>query len=200
VKLEISPLSDALGAEVRGVAVGESLAEADRATLLEAWKQRHLLLFRDQQLDEEEQIRFVGNFGPLADESLPGAGGASYVSNVRPDGFARDGELYFHSDLAFTPNPLQVISMYALELPASGTSTRFANAVLAARTLPAKLHQRAAGLQARHVFDLVSQRQDVHYRLADYPEAIHAVHPVIWEHPRTPLPSRAHLRARLAAR
>src|SRR5262245_35569168 len=188
MSVEIAPLPHSLGAEVRGLDLRKPLPDAARASLLDAWRERHLLLVRGQALDERAQIDFVANFGSVGDESLQGEGGASYVSNTRPDGFARRGELWFHSDLAFTPDPLHVLSMYALELPASGTSTLFADALLAARTLPAGLRERAAGLEARHLFDLVSQRQDLRYRLADFPGAACAVHPVLWPHPETSEP------------
>jgi taurine dioxygenase len=78
-----------------------------------------------------------------------------------------------------------VISLYALELPGRGTSTRFATAALAARTLPAPLRRRSEGLRARQLFDLVSQRQDVRYRLEDFPQASGAEHPLLRAHGET---------------
>jgi taurine dioxygenase len=183
--LEVLPLSDALGAEVRGLDLAKPLGADQRSALREAWRRAHLLLIRAPELDERDQMRLVAEFGPVMDESRDGTGGASYVSNRRPDGFSREGELYFHSDLAFTPEPLHAISLYALEIPASGSSTLFANAALAARTLPAPLRERCAGLRARHLFDLVSQRQDVRYRLEDFPSAAQGVHPVLLDHRET---------------
>jgi taurine dioxygenase len=183
--MEIWPLSDALGVEVRGLDLRAPLAADELGALRDAWRRAHLLLVRDPGLPERDQIRFVANFGPVLDESMQGEGGASYVSNRRPDGFAREGELYFHSDLAFTPAPLHVLSLYALEVPAGGSPTLFANAGLAARTLPARLRERASGLRARHLFDLVSQRQDLRYRLEQFPDAAQAVHPLLVEHHAT---------------
>jgi taurine dioxygenase len=185
MSFEIVPMSGALGAEVRGLTLAQPLAEPELAALRAAWRSARLLLIRAPGLEERDQIAFVRHFGPVIDESMNGDGGASYVSNRRPDGFARDGELYYHCDLAFTPDPLRVLSLYALELPGSGSSTRFANAALAARTLPDGLRRRARGLRARQVFDLVSQRQDVRYRLEDFPGAAHAIHPLIRDHGET---------------
>jgi taurine dioxygenase len=181
---EIVELSPALGVEVRGIDLRQPLEAGARAALQRAWRERHLLLFRDQQLDAAEQARVVGYFAPLVDESPDGAG-VNYVSNARPDGILRRGVLLFHSDLAFTTHPLEAISLYALEIPASGSATHFASAVRACRDLPAGLRARLAGLRARHVFDLVSQRGDAPYRLEDTPHPVHADHPVVWPHPRT---------------
>ncbi len=151
---------------------------------MRAWRERQLLLFRDQVLGEAEQLRAVGLFAPAIDESADAAG-VNYVSNARSDGILREGVLIFHSDLAFTPHPLHAISLYAIEIPASGSATHFANAVAACRTLPAALRARAAGRSARHVFDLVSQRSDRPYRLEETPNPVCAEHPVLWPHPDT---------------
>jgi len=185
VALEIALLDAPFGARVYGLDPRAELSEGDRESLREALRRRHLLLLRGESVSERDQIRFAEIFGPVADESIDGSGGASYVSNTRADGFARSGELYFHSDLAFTPDPLELITMCALELPASGTSTRFADAMRAAATLPAALRERCRGLRARHLFDLVSQRQDLRYRLEDFPGAAQAEHPLLLPHHQT---------------
>jgi taurine dioxygenase len=182
--LEITELSAALGAEVQGVDLRREIAPNAHEALRRAWRERHLLLFRGQDLSAEDQTRAVSCFAPGIDESPDGAG-VNYVSNARPDGILRRGVLLFHSDLAFTSHPLQAISLYAQEIPASGSATHYASAVAACRSLPAALRARAAGLRARHVFDLVGQRGDQPYRLEHTPNPVHAEHPVIWPHPET---------------
>ena len=170
---------------MRGLDLGREASAQERETLRSALRRWHLLLIRGESASERDQIRFAETFGPVADESIDGGGGASYVSNTRADGFASTGELYFHSDLAFTPDPLKLISMCALELPAGGTSTCFADAMRAAHTLPRALRERCRGLRARHLFDLVSQRQDLRYRLEDFPDAARAEHPLLLTHYET---------------
>ena len=185
--LEVRSLSDSLGAEVRGVDASTPLEPRVQAALLEIWRAHYMILLRDQKIDAASQMRFVSYFGALADESRDG-GGASYVSNTRSDGFGADPELFFHSDLAFTHQPLQAISRYPLELPVRGGATVFANAAAAAKTLPDDLRTRCQGLLARHVFDLIGQRQDMRHRLEAAPNAAHASHPVLWRHPDTAEP------------
>lgn len=97
-----------------------------------ALDRRHLLLIRGPVMAGEAQAAFVARFGPLlAERNLWG-----YVSNVRDHGIVREGALLFHSDFAFTAAPVFAISLHAVEVPAGGAPTLFADAVNAALTLP----------------------------------------------------------------
>lgn len=65
-------------------------------------------------------------FGPIAPEQ---SGDYGYISNRRPEGVLREGALAFHSDFAFTPEPVEALSLHALEIPPRGAPTIFADAV-----------------------------------------------------------------------
>jgi hypothetical protein len=97
VALETSRLDGPLGVRVRGLDPGRETTPHAREQLRAALRRWHLLLIRGESVCERDQIRFAEIFGPVADESIDGRGGASYVSNTRPDGFARSGELYFQA-------------------------------------------------------------------------------------------------------
>jgi len=144
----------------------------------------HLLVFHLPSLDSDGQKRLAAVFGPVLDES--GRGDGWTLVSDRPDGVIRDGPLLFHSDLAFTTQPLIAISLYALEIPASGTATHFADGARAASQLPPDLRERVAGREALHVFPLTDARGDRRFRVADLDAgAPRATHPVLWHHPRT---------------
>ncbi len=100
--------------EVRGVDLGRPLSEASLREIRAAWDTHHLLLFRGHDLTSDEQLRFIRHFGEPLLETMDGSP-FSYVSNVRDDAIIREGALFFHSDLAFTPDPLRAISLFALE-------------------------------------------------------------------------------------
>jgi taurine dioxygenase len=92
----------------------------------------------------------------------------------------------FHSDLAFTAEPLIAISLYALEIPPAGTATHFADGVRAAARLPSDLRRKVEGREALHVFPLTDAHGDRRFRVADLDAgAPRATHPVLWHHPRT---------------
>jgi alpha-ketoglutarate-dependent taurine dioxygenase len=183
MSIELAELSPALGAEVRGVQPGRPLPEATVREIHAAWDRHHLLLFRGQDWTPEQQLGLIRHFGDPLIETLDGSP-FSYVSNVRSDATIRHGALFFHSDLAFTPTPLRAISLFAVDTPDGVAPTWFANAIRGCETLPAALRERLSGRTALHTFDLVGQRGDVRYRVADLPpDAPRASHPVLWRHP-----------------
>jgi taurine dioxygenase len=172
------------GVRIEGVDLGRPVDAATADALRAALDEHHLLVFHTPGLVPAQQQRLAAVFGPLVDESKDGSGW-SLVSD-RPDGVIREGPLLFHSDLAFTPTPLTAISLYALELPAGGTATHFADAVRAARHLAPDLRAAAAGRDALHVYPLTEARGDERYRVATLDAgAPRATHPVLWDHPRT---------------
>ena len=175
--LEFEPLNGALGVEVRGLDLSKPLPSGDRRLLLQAYRDHHLLYLHCPGLSGDAQLGFAEIFGPPFDER-PGEF-LQYVSNVRADRIIDEGALLFHSDLAFTPQPTLGLSLFALEIPASGASTSFANAERAWARLPEALRARLDGLHARHLFDLTTQRGDVPYRDAKLPDREpRARHPV----------------------
>jgi taurine dioxygenase len=177
--LELRPLSPALGVEAIGFELDAPIAPADATMLREAYERAHLVLVRGDCVDMTIQQRFASLFGPVI--------AAAYVSNERPDGIIPHGALLFHSDLAFTDHPYLGLSLHALELPASGSSTWFVNAVAACRALPASLRERVRGCTATHAFDLQTQRGDAQAHLESVPpEGDRARHPVLLPHPKIP--------------
>jgi len=183
ISIELVELSPELGVEVRGVDLGQPLSEASLREIRAAWNSYHLLLFRGLDLTSDDQLRFIRHFGEPLCETLDGSP-FSYVSNVRDDAIIRAGALFFHSDLAFTPDPLRAISLFAVEAPEGVAPTSFINAIRGCETLPEALAERIEGLRALHTFDLVNQRGDVRYRVAELPpDAPRALHPVVWQHP-----------------
>jgi taurine dioxygenase len=186
--MQVHLLSDALGVEITDFDAGAPLDGADREALLRAYDEHHLLVFRDQDLTEDEQERFAGLFGPPIDELGDGQR-SGFISNVLPDA-AGDGPLPFHSDLTFTPAPVIGITLYAMELPPGGTSTWFANATAAAADLPDELQARVEGVEVTHALgSFILGRDDAKSREHELgPDATRATHPVLRKNPRTGVP------------
>ncbi len=190
MSVDLVDLPGSTGVEVTGLdprrmhdpAAGwtRDLVDALRA----GWDQRHLLVVRSVELTGEDQVAFTARFGPLVAERRAWG----YVSNVRPDGIVREGALLFHSDFAFTRAPVSGISLHALQVPADGSPTLFADAVGAASRLPAELRARLDGRRVLNVYDF-TQPDDRRTREADLaPGSPRFAHPVIGPHPRTGVP------------
>jgi taurine dioxygenase len=179
-----SPLPAAFGVAVEDLDLTGDLAphEHELRSLLH---EHQLLRFRAPGLSGDDQKRLLACFGPLVDESFDGSGW-SLVSNVEPGGVLGAGPFLFHSDLEFTPEPLWVLSLYALELPDTPTSTRFANGARAAARLDPSFAAELDGRTALHVFPLLEGRGDERYRIRDLDDgAPRAEHPVLLTHPVT---------------
>jgi taurine dioxygenase len=185
--MQLRDLSGSIGSEVLDVDLSTHagrLTAYDIDTLRARWDDRHLLLVRGPELTGEQQLAFVGRFGRLICERRPWG----YVSNVRADAVVREGALLFHSDFAFTPGPIEGISLHAVDVPADGAPTLFADASAAVTRLPASLRARLEELTVLNCFDF-AQPQDQHR-----PESLLSpgsprhVHPAVGVHPRTGRP------------
>ncbi len=183
--MDLGPASPALGMTVRGLDLRRPLPADARAWLHAALERTFLLHFPGQHLSDDEHVAFIGEFGPIAVE---GTGTVGFVSNHRPDGSLGSAAATFHIDYGFTDAPYEYLSLFGLEIPRGGTETWFANAVAAARDLPAALRARVAGLQARAAVDVTSEVREAGVRVdlgrldETYP---HAVRPVLWPHRTT---------------
>jgi taurine dioxygenase len=180
--LTFEPTGCALGAFVHGIDFDDINGEALRGALNE----HRLLCIRGQELAGDQHVALASGLGHLARE---GAGVISLVSNVVPGGALGGDEASWHSDFMFFPAPYEYISLYALELPPSGTHTRFVDATAAAKTLPAGLRAAVTGLAGRAVADLSPASPGsagIRY-LSGRCDGIdpHFERPVLWPHPST---------------
>ena len=196
MSLDITPLSRALGAEIRGLDLGEPLDALAIAAIEDAWHEHIVLVFRDQDLDEDAQLRFAGRFGTLGERARPverRAEGADYnsaimlVSNIRengvPIGSLRDGEMWFHHDMSYTEAPYKGTMLYAIEIPSVGGNTLFANMYKAYDRLDQATKDRIRGMQALHVYDFaLTERVDLTGDISGYK---HQIQPIAVTHPVT---------------
>lgn len=189
--LATRPLSPALGIEVMGVDLRRPIGATLLAQLREAWHEGLVILLRDQQLSEEDQVRFAECFGPLGRTiNVHNTGkhpAVMLISNIRKDGkpigALPDGEMQFHTDQCYVERPAAATMLYAIEVPRVGGNTLFANAYAAYETLPAEIKRRIDGRKALNAYDYdnASTRRGTKLR-----EGVpHYAHPVVRTHPAT---------------
>jgi taurine dioxygenase len=198
--LAVKPLSPALGAEISGVDLREDLSAATIAEIIDAWHRHLVLLFRDQSLSEDDQIRFAQHFGVLQKRTRPPetineAGHTKYpqltmlVSNIRENGkligSLPDGEMHFHSDQCYLEKPATGTFLYAIEVPSVGGDTLFLNMYKAYETLPAELKARIDGRKALNAYLYDSTTRAVNGSKVDFTAHPHYVQPIVRTHPDT---------------
>tara|TARA_R110000787_G_scaffold169013_4_gene281745 strand:+ start:226 stop:1065 length:840 start_codon:yes stop_codon:yes gene_type:complete len=194
--MEIVPLSDALGAEIKGLDLRNELDDQTRRALENTWHEHIVLLFRDQDLDEDAQIAFARRFGEVGTRSRPvdrRAEGADYnaaimlVSNVKENGryvgSLPDGEMWFHHDMCYDIAPHKGTFLYAIELPSTGGNTLFANMYKAYDALSDGMKENIRGRTALQIYDFATRETvDISDDISKYK---HEIQPVSVTHPVT---------------
>ena len=133
--ISVTPLSPALGAEISGVDLGDDLGQGTIGEITDALNEHIVVVFRDQHLSEQQQLRFTSRFGEVGTRKratgLHEDGRFMLVSNIMVDGEPLgsygDGEMWFHSDGCYAEIPYKYSFLYGIELPSRGGNTRFVN-------------------------------------------------------------------------
>lgn len=186
----LAPETPTLGAEVRGVDLRHPLAGETRRELWYALLEWKLLIFRDQPLTPAQHVEFALNFGTLFDDSI----GVpikpdpldNYIEFVREPGMEGLDNVW-HTDGSFRPQPPVALTLRAIEVPAVGGDTVFADMAVAYDNLPDDVKARIAELDAVNDWSVGYYAQAGFYgdRLAGIkaglPDAVHRVartHPI----------------------
>jgi taurine dioxygenase len=189
--LATRPLSPALGLEVLGIDLSEPIGNKLAAQLEDVFHRGQIILLRDQNLSEEDEVRFAECFGTLArtlNVHHTGKHPATMlISNIRKDGkpigALPDGEMQFHTDQCYVERPAMASMLYAIEVPSAGGNTLFANAYTAYETLPDEIKRRIDGRKAINAYDYANASVKRGTRPGDgVPQYSH---PVVRTHPAT---------------
>jgi len=183
--IQVTDIGPVFGSEVAGVDLRTELDAETCETLRSLFDDRGVLLFRDVDFDYASQQRLCRML--IGDEGSEDAASQvpRFISNVEAEGLAPFGRLMFHVDSMWSPEPFQVLSLYASKVEPGAATTSLASAVHAWETLPADLRARVEGLHAVQIAgqmmnrggdDLVNPEFDLDYS---------AVTPVARRHPRT---------------
>lgn len=208
-RVAVLPMQAALGAEVLCGDLKEVVEPVVRA-IRDASLQHLVVLFRDQRLADAGLVAFGRWFGefqysnplgsPAAMEGRAKQGGRveafpeiTVVSNVVENGVAigglGDGEVVWHTDMSSFEAPPNHTVLHALEIPASGGATGFANMYLAYETLPDALRSRADTLLVKQdaTIDAAGYVREAYRDLenADITVTPGRVHPLVRTHPET---------------
>jgi taurine dioxygenase len=200
-RLTITPTGAALGATIDGFDPAQH-TEAEfnhvRAALLD-----HLVIrIRGTDISDAAFERFGEKFGTLKPSPdftrsrptyLADAPSVTIISNVtedgRPIGEHGDGELHWHTDLAFTDEPSALTMLLAREVPPSGGNTSFANMYAALDALAPETRARIAKLSCKHQASHNAQGgtrpgyRDI--ETDDVREMPGPIHPLVRTHPAT---------------
>jgi len=189
MSFEVRKLTPHVGAEIVGLDLAKPYDRETADALRAAFREHHLLLVRQKDLAAEDQVRFGRIFGDIVIRGKykvqPQEALTQYVSNSRTDGILGDGEIEFHQDHTFYEHPLKAIILYGIEIPPSGSATKFRNASVMLGRLPKDLRQRAERVKVLHLYNYegdYTRWQDPAKAPADSPRAWQ---PLVWTEPET---------------
>jgi len=198
--LSVHPMSEKLGAEIRGIDLSTPPDAQAFAAILQTLHRYGVIFFRGQKLSPEQLAAFSRCFGELdihhmTEHVFPHLPQVRVLSNVKKDGVSigiTKGGMHWHSDLSYKPQPALVTLLYAVECPPTGADTQFADMYAAFDELPEEKRRKLQSLRAVH---------DRNFRYSELypgrpplaPEQVAKVppveHPLVRVHPATGRPA-----------
>ncbi len=198
-EISIAPLTTHVGAEVSGLDISRPLSEDVIAFLIEAFDRHVALVFRDQDLTEQQQLAFAEHFGPLglrrrapkqiSKGMAATAGSTMLVTNIPEEagkdaGSYGDGEMWFHGDSCYYEVPNRATFLYSLELPSRGGNTKVNSMYAAYRNLPADLKEKLEGRRVLQVHDH-KRRERLDLDAIKLEDLRHCWQPIFVTHPKS---------------
>ena len=154
--MEVKRLAEPLGAIVSGIDVRD-IDHANFQQLNELFCEHHMLVFPDQLLSPDEQIKFAEYWGELAVHPYAAMKGYPALIELKNQGKSVDVNQHWHSDMTYNVKPPKLTMLYAIEAPQLGGETAFANQILAYKELSDGFKVVLDGLIAFHTASGLAQ-------------------------------------------
>jgi alpha-ketoglutarate-dependent taurine dioxygenase len=147
--ISVHALTPVIGAKVKGA----DLANVDDVTVAEirgALLEHKVLFFREQEINQDQQISFAQRLGELTGghPRRPSADGNGYILEL--DSLTGGRADHWHTDVTFALEPPAISVLRAVTLPEVGGDTQWANTEAGYARLPDPLKRLAGELHAVH--------------------------------------------------
>lgn len=185
------PLSPILGAEIVGLNLQQPMSISTKRAVYDAFVQHHVLCFREQKLDQDQQIAFTAQFGALESHMASNRGLVNplvqVIANLDPVGkpTGRVASTRWHSDKSFRPLPSLATILHALVMPPHGGETCFANMIAAYEALPDADKTNLENVRVVHNWQISRARAGITATSEEIADAPAITHPLIRIIPET---------------
>ena len=189
--LSVSPLTPVIGAEIGNIDLSQSLDTRTRQALRELLLEWKVLFFRDQDITTEQHLAFARAFGDLEVHPFaPHKPSYPEVLAITHDRDNKGKENTWHSDVTWRVEPSLGSVLRALEVPAVGGDTLFADMYAAYEGLSDAVKEKIEGRKALHDFahfrDGMRKRGLSEEQIVAFNRKYPSVeHPVVRTHPET---------------
>lgn len=189
VRLDVGQLSPHIGAEVRHIDLRSALDPDTIEAIRQVWLDHAVILFRNQDLSQEDLLRVTGYFGEIGKLARPPEffpkgysrllPNIMMISNIRENGQTigalPDGEMMFHHDMLHAEIPHNATLLYSVEIPSHGGETLFASGYAAYESLDPAIRTKLEGRKAFHHYNYGSTQRGDDRGVAAYSESTHPV-------------------------
>jgi taurine dioxygenase len=195
--ITVEKLHPSLGAQITGVDLSKPVDADTAAAIRKAFDDNIVIVVRNQNLNEEQQLAAAQMFGKVAYRRRPlvgdGPGGdfdtpfmmvTNIVENGKPIGAFGDGEMWFHHDTSYYPEPHRATLLYAMKLTSWGGETCFSNMYAAYDNIPRALRDRLEGRRVLQMHDY-KRRERLNVETADLSKIRHNWQPLFITHHAT---------------
>jgi taurine dioxygenase len=187
----VEPLSPVLGVSIAGLDLREPLSETTKRAVYDAFVRYHVLCFRDQRLDQDQQIAFTEQFGTLERHMAMNRGKTNplvhIVTNLGDDGKPSGvvASTKWHSDKSFRPLPSLATILHALVMPPDGGETCFASMIAAYEALPVDEKAELDRVRVVHSWEISRARAGAKATPEEIADAPPMTHPLVRTIPET---------------
>ena len=186
-RFQVSPIGATIGAEVHGIDLCAPLDDPVVADLARCLHEFKVLFFRDQPLSPQQHVAFARRFGALeVHPFIPANPDQPELVRFEKEATVGGFENGWHSDVSWRAVPSLGAVLHAVEVPAVGGDTLFADMYAAYDGLEPDLQAQIDGLSAVHDFSMVFghtvKSEDRAAMREQYPPV---EHPVVRTHPDT---------------
>ncbi|MCH2210877.1 MAG: TauD/TfdA family dioxygenase [Fuerstiella sp.] len=193
-------LPSALGAEIGGVNLAAGVTDDLFQQIYDAFLKYQVLVFRDQHLTSQQQLRFGQRFGEPQVHVLNQFHDQQYpelylLTNLnedgQPDGRHPDpGTLHWHTDGSWTQRRTIATMLCCLDAPCKGGETELADMYGAYEALSEAMRRRVESLSAVHHLNFHKKRRDPSPLTAEQVRNSPPVeHSIVRIHPETGRPT-----------
>ena len=165
--MQLVPLGPDFGVEVRGVTIQDVARDVDVYRKVRAAFEEHsVLLFRDQDLTDEDQLAFSSRFGPPEPTKVNAIGSGTFyvhLRNIDPETgkivptshrlwLTNKANQFWHTDSSFKAVPALTSILSGRIIPPSGGETEFVSTRRAFERLPESRRAKLREMVALHSF------------------------------------------------
>lgn len=197
--IAVEPVSNILGARIRGVDLATPIDDQTFGHIERALHDHGFIVFSGQTLSAEQFVAFSHRFGNPEPHVIdrfhhPVDPNILILSNVHRDGQPIglvDAGTYFHTDYSYLDVPARCTILHAIQVPRTLAGTTFANQTKAYADLDAATRARIDGLVVRHHYgnrdNLDEESRTVASVLTETEKqkVMWVRHPLVRQHPHT---------------